>query len=119
LKAATFALRVFGLLALPLTAGAQVAPSPAEIATWRGLHAAAQRGDGATIDHANNLHSTTAIESIVLGAGDRRRQAMPAALRGEGASTSLADRSGRTPLQLARDCGHRAMVRTLEAAGAR
>jgi hypothetical protein len=44
---------------------------------------------------------------------------MPAALRGEGASTSLADRSGRTPLQLARDCGHRAMVRTLEAAGAR
>ena len=36
-----------------------------------------------------------------------------------GASTVLADREGRTPLRLARDRGHAAMVRMLEAAGAR
>lgn len=34
------------------------------------------------------------------------------------ASTVLADREGRTPLRLARDRGHAAMVRLLEAAGA-
>jgi ankyrin repeat protein len=224
-----FALRVLALLALPLMAGAQVAPSPAEIAAYRGLHAAAQRGDvatierlvasnalldgrddagrtalhvatfarqrdavrallragadpgaldldrydavtiaavadddatvqtllengasaklvtsrydgtaliaaahlghdaivrrliaaGAPLDHVNNLHWTAVIESIVLGDGGARHQATLAALLGAGASTALADRSGRTPLQLARDRGHREMVRTLEAAGAR
>jgi len=224
-----FALRVLALLALPLMAGAQVAPSPAEIAAYRGLHAAAQRGDvatierlvasnalldgrddagrtalhvatfarqrdavrallragadpgaldldrydavtiaavadddatvqtllengasaklvtsrydgtaliaaahlghdaivrrliaaGAPLDHVNNLHWTAVIESIVLGDGGARHQATLAALLGAGASTALADRSGRTPLQLARDRGHREMVRMLEAAGAR
>jgi ankyrin repeat protein len=74
---------------------------------------------GAPLDHVNNLHWTAVIESIVLGDGGARHQATLAALLGAGASTALADRSGRTPLQLARDRGHREMVRMLEAAGAR
>ena len=74
---------------------------------------------GAPLDHVNNLHWTAMIESIVLGDGGQRHQATLAALLGAGASTALADRSGRTPLALARDRGYREMVRMLEAAGAR
>jgi ankyrin repeat protein len=74
---------------------------------------------GAPLDHVNNLHWTALIEAIVLGDGGPRHQATLAALLGAGASTALADRAGRTPLQLARDRGHREMVRMLEAAGAR
>jgi ankyrin repeat protein len=74
---------------------------------------------GAPLDHVNNLHWTAMTESIVLGDGGQRHQATLAALLGAGASTALADRSGRTPLALARDRGYREMVRMLEAAGAR
>ena len=74
---------------------------------------------GAPLDHVNNLHWTALIESIVLGDGGRRHQATLQALLQAGASTVLADRSGRTPLQLARERGYREMVRLLEQAGAR
>jgi len=74
---------------------------------------------GAPLDHVNNLHWTAMIESIVLGDGGQRHQATLAALLGAGASTALADRTGRKPLALARDRGYREMVRMLEAAGAR
>ena len=74
---------------------------------------------GAPLDHVNNLHWTAMIESIVLGDGGRRHQATLAALLDAGASTALADRTGRTPLALARDRGYREMVRMLETAGAR
>ena len=74
---------------------------------------------GAPLDHVNNLHWTALIEAIVLGDGGPRHQATLAALLRAGASTALVDRAGRTPLQLARDRGHREMVRMLEAAGAR
>jgi ankyrin repeat protein len=74
---------------------------------------------GAPLDHVNNLHWTAMIESIVLGDGGRRHQATLAALLGAGASTALADRTGRTPLALARDHGYGEMVRMLEVAGAR
>ena len=74
---------------------------------------------GAPLDHVNNLHWTAMIESIVLGDGGQRHQATLAALLGAGASTAHADRTGRTPLALARDRGYREMVRMLEAAGAR
>jgi ankyrin repeat protein len=57
---------------------------------------------GAPLDHVNNLHWTALIESIVLGDGGKRHQATLQALLQAGASTALADRSGRTPLQLAR-----------------
>lgn len=74
---------------------------------------------GAPLDHVNNLHWTAVIEAIVLGDGGRRHQATLKALLDAGASTQLADRSGATPLQLARTRGYTEMVQMLQAAGAR
>ncbi|WP_280156580.1 ankyrin repeat domain-containing protein [Piscinibacter sp. XHJ-5] len=74
---------------------------------------------GAPLDHVNNLHWTAVIEAIVLGDGGARHQATLKALLDAGASTQLADRSGATPLQLARARGYGTMVEMLQAAGAR
>lgn len=74
---------------------------------------------GAPLDHVNNLHWTALIESIVLGQGGPRHQATLKALLVAGASTALADRNGRTPLQLAQARGYAEMVRLLQASGAR
>ncbi len=74
---------------------------------------------GAPLDHVNNLHWTALIEAIVLGGGGARHQASLKALLDAGASTQLTDRSGATPLQLARSRGYGAMVQMLLAAGAR
>lgn len=74
---------------------------------------------GAPLDHVNNLHWTALIEAVVLGDGGPRHQATLRALLDAGADTRLADREGRTPLRLARDRGYAAMVRMLEASGAR
>jgi len=76
-------------------------------------------GAGAPLNHVNNLHWTALIESIVLGDGGVAHQKTLAALLAAGASTQLADRSGATPLQLARARGYREMVQLLERAGAR
>ena len=74
---------------------------------------------GAPLDHVNNLHWTATIESIVLGDGGARHQATLRALIDAGANLQLADRSGQTPLALARSRGYSAMVAMLEKAGAR
>jgi ankyrin repeat protein len=74
---------------------------------------------GAPLDHVNNLHWTALIEAIVLGDGGARHQATVRALLAAGANTQLADRDGRTPLQLARARGYRLIVKMLEQAGAR
>ena len=74
---------------------------------------------GAPLDHVNNLHWTALIEAIVLGDGGPRHQATVEALLKAGANTALADRDGRTPLQLARARGYARMVQLLEAAGAK
>ncbi len=74
---------------------------------------------GAPLDHVNNLHWTAVIESIVLGDGGQRHQATLKALIDAGANLQLADREGRTPLQLARERGYEAMAAMLEQAGAR
>jgi len=74
---------------------------------------------GAPLDHVNNLHWTALIEAIVLGDGGPRHLATVRALLAAGASTRLADRQGRTPLELARSRGYSAMVDALVAAGAR
>lgn len=74
---------------------------------------------GAPLDHVNNLHWTAVIEAVVLGDGGPRHQATLKALLDAGADPKLADRSGSTPLQLARSRGYTAMARLLEAAGAR
>ena len=74
---------------------------------------------GAPLDHVNNLHWTAMIESIVLGNGGPRHQAVLLALLDACANTRLTDREGNTPLALARMHGYRDMVRMLERAGAR
>jgi len=71
---------------------------------------------GAPLDHVNNLHWTATIEAVVLGNGGPRHQATLKALLDAGASTALADRSGRTPLQLARERGYAEMVALLQRA---
>ena len=76
-------------------------------------------GAGAPLDHVNNLGWTALIESIVLGDGGARHTATLQALVDAGANVNLADRSGATPLALARRQGHREMVAILERAGAR
>jgi uncharacterized protein len=73
----------------------------------------------APLDHVNNLHWTAMIESVVLGNGGPRHQAVLRALLDAGADTQLADRQGNTPLALARMHGYREMVLMLERAGAR
>ena len=70
---------------------------------------------GAPLDHVNNLHWTATIESIVLGDGGARHQATLKALVAAGANLQLADREGRTPLQLAQARGYGEMVKMLEA----
>jgi ankyrin repeat protein len=72
---------------------------------------------GAPLDHVNNLHWTAVIESIVLGDGGARHQAVLQALLEAGASTRLADREGNTPLALAQARGFKAMVEMLNKAG--
>jgi uncharacterized protein len=74
---------------------------------------------GAPLDHVNNLHWTATIESIVLGDGGARHQATLKALIAAGANLQLADREGRTPLQLAQARGYGEMVKMLETARAR
>ncbi len=69
---------------------------------------------GAPLDHVNNLHWTALIESIVLGNGGPRHTATLKALLDAGASTRLADRQGRTSLELARGRGYKEMVAALE-----
>jgi len=72
---------------------------------------------GAPLDHVNNLGWTALIESIVLGDGGARHTATLKALVDAGASVSIADRSGMTPLALARGRGYTAMVEILERRG--
>ena len=74
---------------------------------------------GAPLNHVNNLHWTALIEAIVLADGGPRHQRCLQALLAAGADTQLADRDGRTALQLAKARGYETMARTLLAAGAR
>jgi ankyrin repeat protein len=69
---------------------------------------------GAPLDHVNNLGWTALIESIVLGDGGPRHTATLKALLDAGASAKIADRQGRTPLELARGRGYKEMVSLLQ-----
>ena len=74
---------------------------------------------GAPLDHVNNLGWTALIESIVLGDGGANHTAVLKALVDAGADVNIADRSGASPLALARRHGHAGMVKILQAAGVR
>ncbi|HEX7786249.1 MAG TPA: ankyrin repeat domain-containing protein [Methylomirabilota bacterium] len=74
---------------------------------------------GAPLDHVNNLGWTAVIESIVLGDGGARHTDTLRALLDAGANPNLPDRSGQTPLALARGRGYEPMVRLLRQAGGR
>ena len=74
---------------------------------------------GAPLDHVNNLHWTALIEAIVLGNGGTRHVETVRALVAAGASLSLADGQGATPLMLARSRRYADMVQILEKAGAK
>jgi ankyrin repeat protein len=85
------ALAAFGLAVVAATPGfAQTAPSPAEIAAYRGLHAAAADGD------------ITAIAELLAS----------------GADTEARDGNGRTPLHVAAFASHDDAVRALIGGGA-
>jgi ankyrin repeat protein len=73
---------------------------------------------GAPLDHVNNLGWTAVIESIVLGDGGPRHQDTLKALIDAKANLMIADRSGQTPLRLAKGRGYAPMVKMLEASGA-
>ena len=73
----------------------------------------------APLDHVNNLGWTALIESIVLGDGGKRHIASLKALVDAGANVNIADRSGATPLTLAKARGYAEMAAILEKAGAR
>lgn len=77
-------------LGLPITAGAQTAPSAAEIAAYDGLHAAAESGNVSTIR----------------------------ALLAKGADPDARDPAGRTPAHVAAFASHDAALRALALAGA-
>ncbi len=69
---------------------------------------------GSPLDHINSLGWTAVIESIVLGDGGERHQKSLRLLLDAGADKSIADRQGRTPLDLARERGYAAMVEMLQ-----
>jgi uncharacterized protein len=73
----------------------------------------------APLDHVNNLGWTALIESIVLGDGGKRHIATLKALVDAGANLNLPDRSGETPLALAKRRGFSEMAIILENARAR
>ena len=70
-------------------------------------------GAGAPLDHVNNLGWTALIEAVVLGDGGPRHQAVVKALVEAGADQGIADRDGRTPLQLAEARGYAEIARLL------
>lgn len=69
---------------------------------------------GAPLDHVNNLGWTALIESIVLGDGGKSHTEVLKRLVAAGANIHLADRQGRTPIQLAQQQGFSKMVSILE-----
>lgn len=68
---------------------------------------------GAPLDHVNNLGWTALIEAIVLGDGGPRHTEIVKLLLTAGADAGLADRSGVSPLMLARGRGYAEMAALL------
>ena len=93
------------------------------------LIAAARRGNelpvralitaGAMLDYVDKRGDTALIAAITGGDGSRRYVATVKALVGTRANLNIADRSGATPLALAKARGYGEMIAILQQAGAR
>ena len=70
-------------------------------------------------DHVNRLGWTALLEAVILGDGGPVHTEIVRLLVEAGANMNIADREGVTPLQHAKRRGYAAMVRILEARGAR
>ena len=70
-------------------------------------------------DHVNRLGWTALLEAVILGDGGPVHSEIVRLLVEAGANVNIADREGVTPLQHAKRRGYVAMVRILEARGAR
>ena len=70
-------------------------------------------------DHVNKLGWTALLEAIVLGDGGPVHTEIVRELVRAGATVTIADRDGVTPLAHARRRGYAAIVAILESAGAR
>jgi ankyrin repeat protein len=70
-------------------------------------------------DHVNNLGWTALLEAVILGNGGPVHTEILRLLVEAGANPNIADREGVTPLAHAKRHGYAAMVRILEARGAR
>jgi ankyrin repeat protein len=70
-------------------------------------------------DHVNNLGWTALLEAVILGDGGPVHTEIVRLLVEAGANVNIADREGVTPLAHAERRGYAAMVRILEARGAR
>ena len=109
------------LLALPLAA--QIPPSPAEIAAYRGLHAAAQRGDLMEIERlaadraglgGRDPHGRTALHVATYA---RQREAIQLLVRA-GADTAALDADRYDAVTIAAVADDEETLRVLLAAGA-
>lgn len=74
---------------------------------------------GAPLDHVNNLGWTALIEAIVLGRGGPRHVATVKILVEAGANVNLPDGDGASPLQLTKARKYSAIIKILQAAGAK
>jgi ankyrin repeat protein len=93
------------------------------------LIAAAQRGNetlvreliraGAQVDYVNKRGNTALTAAIAMGDGSRRYVATVKTLVAARANVNLADRSGATPLGLAKARGYQEMIAVLGSAGAK
>jgi ankyrin repeat protein len=68
---------------------------------------------GAPPDHVNTLHWTALIESVARGHGGKRHQETARYLVKAGANRALADKDGKTPLDLAKERGYEEMVKII------
>ena len=74
---------------------------------------------GAPLNHVNDLGWTALIEAIVLGDGGKNHQETVKALVDGGAKLDIPDKSGATPLALAKKRKFKEIAAILEAAGAK
>lgn len=83
----------------------------AHLGNWESVQVLIEAG--APLDHVNNLGWTALIEAVVLGDGGPRHVKTAKLLVEAGADRSIADRNGKTPLELAQERGYTEMIRTL------